>query len=106
MAHAEEGGFGDSRYRFSATQSSGTVNHSVVWFDYPLGHNIKPFTSHERRAAKAYDLMCRVCGLTGHLGTCGVTSDRYRFNIKIGSRSLAIPNPLYPMWVYILMHRG
>ena len=82
---------------YNGTSSGGTT--LVAWY---LSKTAGP-TSHMIRAAKAYDILERVCAMTGHVGACGLLSDCYRFDIKIAGRYLAIPNPLYRMWLYIMM---
>jgi hypothetical protein len=76
--------------------SSGTT--SVAWYLTKTGEP----TVHGMRAVKAQHILGRVCHSTGHVGTCGLLSDRYRFDIKIGVRYLSVPNPLHRMWLYIV----
>jgi hypothetical protein len=92
MAHIVEGGFGDNRYRTTTAVSD---NVSYSWWVKTNGP-----TQHEMRSAKAQGILERICSLTGHAGACGLLSDCYRFDIK--GFYLAIPNPLYRMWLYIL----
>ena len=95
MAFREDhlwGGFGDNRY------GSDTFSNNVMYSWQAVKR-----AEHEMRAAKAFDILDRVCAMTGHVGACGLLNDRYRFDIKIAGRYLAIPNPLYRMWLYIMM---